>query len=176
VSLDLFLQFVATAQASPIVVVGESVDKSHPQTIALSAVEFGVENTATIGTASGGAGAGKAKFRVLKVSKQVDSASPSLFKALVTGAHFTQAKIFVRRAGGTTPVDYATYQFGLVYVTDIDVSGSSGGDALEETVTLAYGAMQMTYSPLTATGAADKQQVATWNQVTNSDNLTMPTP
>jgi type VI protein secretion system component Hcp len=73
-------------------------------------------------------------------------------------------------------VDYAIYQFNMVFVTDIDVSGGGGEDALEETVTLAYGAMQVTYTPLSATGAPVKQQVATWNQVTNTDNLTMPTP
>jgi type VI secretion system secreted protein Hcp len=173
VAVDQFLQFVG-ATSTGISAVGESLDKAHPQTIAVNSVEFGVENPTTIGTASGGAGAGKATFESFKVSKLVDSASPALFQSLTTGSHFPVMKLFVRRAGATTPSDYAIYEFRMVFITKIDVSGAAGEDALQETVEMVYGAMQMTYATMTATGTIAKQQVAIWNQVTNTNKLDMP--
>jgi type VI secretion system secreted protein Hcp len=172
-ALDLFLQFVG-ASPTGINVVGESVDKSHPQAVAVNAVEFGVENPTTIGSTSAGAGAGKVKFESVKVSKNVDSASTALFQALASGAHFPVMKLFVRRAGGTTPSDYAVYQFNMVFIVNIAVSGDGGEDTLQETVEMTYGALQMSYAPMTATGALGKQQIATWNQVTNMNTLDMP--
>ena len=172
-AVDMFLQFVG-ASTTGITVVGESVDKAHPQTIVVNAVDFSVENPTTIGSMSAGAGAGKAKFNPVKVSKHVDSASPTLFKALATGAHFPVMKLFVRRAGATAPSDYAIYQFNLVFISNIDISADGGGETLQETVQMVYGALQVSYTPMTATGTLGKQQIATWNQVTSTDNLDMP--
>jgi len=171
VAIDLFLQFVS-ASPTGINVVGESVDKSHLQAITVSTVEFGVENLTTIGSTS--SGAGKTRLNAIKVTKSVDSASTALFQALTTGAHFPVMKLFVRKAGTTTPSDYAIYQFNLVYITKIDVSGG-GYETLQEIVEMAYGALQVNYAPMTATGALGKQQTATWNQVTNANTLDMPT-
>ena len=172
-ALDLFLQFVG-ASPTGINVVGESVDKSHPQAIAVSSVEFGVDNPTTIGSTSAGAGAGKAKFESVKVRKNVDSASTALFQALATGVHFPVMKLFIRRAGGTTSSDYAIYQFNMVYITNIAVSVDGGEDTLQENVEMTYGALQMSYAPMTTTGTLGKQQTATWNQVTNTNTLDMP--
>jgi hypothetical protein len=52
-------RILARARADPPKIVGESVDKTHPNTIAVTAFSFGIENPTTIGSASGGAGAGK---------------------------------------------------------------------------------------------------------------------
>src|ERR1700740_1535883 len=41
---------------------------------------FGVENPTTIGSATGGAGAGKVKFHEFVIKKVTDSASPVFFK------------------------------------------------------------------------------------------------
>jgi type VI secretion system secreted protein Hcp len=172
-AVEMLLQFVG-ASTTGITVVGESVDKAHPQTILVNAVDFSVENPTTIGSTSTGAGAGKAKFNAIKVSKHVDSASPALFQALTTGAHFPVVKLFVRRAGATTLSDYAIYQFNLVYITNVDISGDGGDETLHETVQMVYGALQVSYAPMTATGTLGKQQIATWNQVTNTDKLDMP--
>jgi type VI secretion system secreted protein Hcp len=173
VAIDLFLQFVG-ASPTGINVVGESVDKTHPQTIAVNEVEFGVENPTTLGSTAAGAGAGKAKFEAVKVTKAVDSASPTLFQALTTGAHFPVVKLFARRAGATTPTDFAIYQFNMVYITKIEVSGGGGYETLQETVEMAYGALQLNYTPTTSTGTPGKQQTATWNQITNANTLDMP--
>jgi hypothetical protein len=40
---------------------------------------FGVENPTTIGSATGGAGAGKIKFNEFSITKTTDSASPNFF-------------------------------------------------------------------------------------------------
>jgi type VI protein secretion system component Hcp len=47
---------------------------------------FGVENPTTIGSATGGAGAGKIKFNEFSIGKTVDSASPSLWRNATSGS------------------------------------------------------------------------------------------
>ena len=50
--------------------------------IQIKSFNCGVENPATIGSATGGAGAGKAKFNQLTVDKDVDSTTPQVFQRL----------------------------------------------------------------------------------------------
>jgi type VI secretion system secreted protein Hcp len=173
-AFDVFLEFPNSGQSpggAPRIV-GESVDKSHPNTIAVTAFSFGIENPTTIGSATGGAGGGKAKFMTLDVSKPVDSTSASHFSALGAGQHFTDASLYVRKAGAAA--DYLVYKFKMVFVTSIKWSGSNGDDHPQETVDLVYGAMQVAYTPQTPTGALGKQVTGTWNQVTNSTDFTIP--
>jgi type VI secretion system secreted protein Hcp len=61
---------------------------------------FGVENPTTIGSATGGAGAGKVTFSELTIKKTTDSASPVFFKNLVSGNHYKQVTLTMRKAGG----------------------------------------------------------------------------
>src|SRR5919201_322401 len=49
---------------------------------------FGVENPTTIGSATGGAGAGKIKFNEFTIKKTTDKASAAFFKNCCAGAHY----------------------------------------------------------------------------------------
>jgi type VI secretion system secreted protein Hcp len=176
--MNLFLEFSGAAKTvtGPISVVGESLDRAHPQTIELSGVELEIENPTTIGSASGGAGVGKAKFNPMTVTKAVDGASAALFQAMAMGAHFPTVKLYVRKAGSPTgaPTDYLVYQFNMVFITKMDVSAGSGDDAPRETIEMVYGAMQVTYTPQSPTGQLGKPSTAMWSQVTNTATLDIP--
>jgi type VI secretion system secreted protein Hcp len=106
---------------------------------------FGVENPTTIGSATGGAGAGKVKFDEFKITKRVDTASPMLFKACASGQHFKEVVITVRRAGQSTA--YVTYKLETVFITSIQ-TGSSGGETPMETITFVYGKLTTTETPV----------------------------
>src|SRR4051794_39288982 len=57
-------------------ITGESVDQTYKGYIQIKSFDMGIENPTTIGSMSGGAGAGKAKFDELTVEKPVDSTTP----------------------------------------------------------------------------------------------------
>jgi type VI secretion system secreted protein Hcp len=173
-AFEMFLEFPnpATTPNGTTKVSGESVDKAHPNAIPVTGVSFGVENTTSIGSATGGAGAGKAKFDALEITKNVDASTPYLFSLVGTGSHLSDAALFIRKSGA--PTDYLVYRFKLVVVQQIKWSAANGDRAPEETVTLEFGAMQVSYTPVSANGTPQKAITQTWNQLTNSSTLEVP--
>jgi type VI secretion system secreted protein Hcp len=110
---------------------------------------FGVENPTTIGSATGGAGAGKIKFNEFTIKKTSDSASPFFFLHAGNGAHFNNVTIQMRKAGGdpsSAGKPFLTYQFGTVFTTKIDWSGP-GDEGPEESITFVYGQLSVQYQP-----------------------------
>ena len=61
---------------------------------------FGVENPTTIGSATGGAGAGKIKFNEFTIKKTTDKSSPLFFKNCCAGVHYGSVTIAMRKSGG----------------------------------------------------------------------------
>src|SRR5262249_47381390 len=57
---------------------------------------FSIENPSTIGSATGGAGAGKANFNESTIKKTTDSASPALFET-ATGAAYEAVILEMRK-------------------------------------------------------------------------------
>ncbi len=173
---DNFLSFTTTATSpyGSIKVVGESQDPTHMGAIEIAAFAFGIENPTTIGSTSSGAGAGKAKFDEIDITKSVDTASPALFEAAAAGVHFPQMLLKIRKTGVANQPDYLIYDFREVFVTKIEWTGGGGGEVTEEMVTLAYGALQISYAPQNANGAYGKPQLGQWSQIT--DTPTLPTP
>lgn len=171
---DNFLIFPTPAKgiSGTIQPIGESQDPTHKGAIVLQAFAFGIQTPITIGSTSGGAGAGKATFVEFDITKNVDTASPALFEAAAQGVHFPQVLLKIRRSSGTTAqADYLIYDFRMVYVSKIEWTGGSGTDAPEETVTLVYGALGITYAPQTASGGLGTPSTATWSEITNSPTL-----
>jgi type VI secretion system secreted protein Hcp len=116
---------------------GETTDPGG-NTIEIQSFSWGVQNETTIGSASGGAGAGKAKLQPLVVVKRPDKASNTLFQAVATGDHFASASLQVVTQGSPT----LRYDFTLVFVAGLVTQGSQGETPLEE-VTFAYGAVAL---------------------------------
>lgn len=106
------------------------------EAIELESFSWGATNATTIGSATGGAGAGKVKFNELTISKKVDKASPTIFKTSAMGAHYQTATLTLRKAGEKTP--YMTYTMETVFVTNVTYSGDSPNVATE-TVTFVFG-------------------------------------
>ncbi len=116
-------------------------------TFAIKDFSFGVENPTTIGSATGGAGAGKINFNEFTIKKTVDSASPLIFKNAATGAHYKTVTLTMRKAGGDPQSSgqvFLKYTFGTVFTTKINWSGP-GDEGPEEQVTFVYGALAVEY-------------------------------
>ena len=102
------------------------------------AFALGGSNATTIGSATGGAGAGKVNFGDLNVTKFIDGLSVPLLKALALGQHFNFVKIEVFEVGSPTP--FATYTFSLVFVTADQVG--SNVNQLNESVSFVFGKIE----------------------------------
>ena len=156
--------------------IGESTDSVHPSALEIKEFSFGVENPTTIGSTSGGAGAGKAKFNEFTIKKGVDRASPALFLACGQGCHFPECTLTIRKAGGVK-LDYLVYKYAMVYVTKVEWIGGGGEEAPEENVTFVYGALQIQYQMQDTTGAAvGTKAIMSWSQISNSQDFTVAPP
>jgi len=149
---------------------GESQDAKHPKEIEILAWSWGASNHTSVGSATGGAGAGKVQFQDITVTKHVDSASPKLLTACATGSHIASGKLTVRKAG-TNPLEYITIEFKEMFVASLSTGGSGGEDKLTENVSFAFAAMNLIYTPQDAKGAAGTPIPFSWSVVTNSNKF-----
>lgn len=158
-SVDMFLKIKG--------VDGESVDKSHAKEIDISSWTWGMSQSGTTHTARGG-GAGKVSVRDITITKLADKATPNLMKACCTGKHFDEAVITVRKAGDT-PLEYVTLTMKDVIISDVSVSGATGGDLVTEVLTLNFAEFSYVYVPQKKDGGPDGKVEATFNIATNSE-------
>jgi type VI secretion system secreted protein Hcp len=151
---------------------GESQDTTYKNYIQIKSFDFGVENPTTVGSATGGAGAGKAKFNQLTVDKVVDSTTPQVFQRLASGQHFAGVEIVARKAGGGAgPSNPTRYYFSLAYPVSQEQSGDSGDDVPTETLTFAYGGFAQKVFRQSPGGTTGTSLFGSWSQVTNTATL-----
>lgn len=157
---------------------GESQDAffSKKGAVEISEFSFGVSQTESASSGTGGSGVGKVKFDEFSIKKNVDTSSPLLYQACATGAHFPTVYLAMRKAGGA-PLIYLEYIFRMVYVTGISWSGGGGEELPSEEVKFKFGAMGMQYQAQDATGAATKSPgtlYGIWSVTANNTTLTCP--
>jgi type VI secretion system secreted protein Hcp len=134
------------------------------QPLALDSLALEVENTTTIGSATGGAGSGKVKFNPLTVTRKVDAASPLLFRLGTSGSQLKQVEFIVTRAAGSGGQPFLTFTFTLVFLQNISWAATAGDDSVQETLTLEYGQIAMTV----LNSRTNSPSSSAWNLVTNS--------
>jgi len=179
-AVDAFIWFEApgVSQAPE----GETKDSVYKpkKAFEIKDFSFGVENPTTIGSATGGAGAGKIKFNEFTIKKPTDSASPLFFKNCCVGAHYKTVTISMRKSGGAADVsgkEFVQFKFDTVFTTKIDWSGP-GDEGPEETITFVYGKLGVRYTSQNtsedgAPGTMGAKAVAGWDQVQNKDASAM---
>jgi type VI protein secretion system component Hcp len=117
-----------------------------------------VSGQMTIGSSSGGAGAGKAAFGPVTLVKPIDEMSPLLFCHAAIGGHFEQVVIDLLARDGTPSV---RYELGAVFVSRIKPMNDGGAELLEA-VELEVGQIKLIVDP------SGKPQEFCWSRITNS--------
>ncbi len=136
---------------------------SVPETFEIKDFSFGVENATTIGSATGGAGAGKIKFNEFTIKKTSDQSSPAFFKNCCAGAHYKTVTVSMRRTGREAAnKEFLRFKFDTVFTTKIDWSGP-GDEGPGESITFVYGKLGIRFTP----ESGSKPAAAGWDQVTN---------
>ena len=145
----------------PIITAQMSLDSAGPSGNAgptpIINFTLGGTNPTTIGSATGGAGAGKVAFSPLIVTKMLDGLSVVLLTHMSSGQHFSEVKI---EAFGPGNALLATYRFKSAFVV-ADIVGSSTM-SLTEQVTLVFGILE---SDINVDGTVVH---SCWNQITNT--------
>lgn len=170
-AVDAFIYFLMNDTAKDVRPVGETQDDFFQKKGAFEIKEFSfdVENPATIGSATSGAGGGKAKFNEFTIKKPTDSASSLFFRNACAGMHYKNAIISVRKAGGdvaSAGTPFLEYSFGMVFTTKIDWSGP-GDEGPEEGITFAYGQFAVRYWVQTETGEIKTKFTSGWDVTKN---------
>jgi type VI secretion system secreted protein Hcp len=163
-------------------ITGESTDAQFRGWTEIKSFSYSVENPTTIGSVTGGAGAGKTKLDELTIDKNVDATSPQIFQRLAEGKHFNGIEIVARKSGGapggspTAAPVASRYYFSLAFPTSDQQSGEAGDDTPQEELKFSYGGLVQKYVGQTPTGAAKTPIFGLWSQVTNSLNWSDPMP
>lgn len=115
---------------------GGSGDPHHVGWIEVTSPQLDqIRNATTIGSATGGAGAGKIKFNEFTIKKTTDQSSPVFSKAATKGTHFPRAVISLRKAGGGRQ-EYLVIKLEDVVISSYQSGGGEGSGP--ETVALRF--------------------------------------
>src|SRR5438105_177194 len=165
-AVDAFLK-VVDAQGNTID--GESFDEFHAKQIEVLTWTFGGTSPSTPGGGGGGRGAGKVSLHEFTITKNIDKASPAFFKALVSGSHYKEAILSVRRRQADTQ-DFLKYTLSTVQVTSFNAVGHGEDSEPREvdSVAFAFQKVAIFYKPQIPTGAlapTDTTAPADWTVV-----------
>jgi len=147
---------------------GESVDKTHKDEIDVLAWSWGLTQSGTMHTSTGG-GAGKVSVQDISITKYVDSVTPNLVQLVCSGKHIKEAILTVRKAGGT-PIEYLVIKMTDVIITSVGEGGSGGEERLTEHLALNFSKYEINYTPQKADGTPGSKITKTWNIATNSES------
>lgn len=144
-SQDIFLKIAG--------IEGESLDSAHKNEIEVLAFNWKALQESTMHAGSGG-GAGKATVEDLEFEHYVDRASPNLMKYCLTGKHVAEAKLTVRKAGGS-PLEYLKFTFTDVIVTYVQPFGANSDELrVKERVRLSFSKIKQEYAVQNAQGGS----------------------
>jgi type VI protein secretion system component Hcp len=139
-------------------VTGSVSTKGEAGDIGLDKFAFGAEGTvASASTGAGaGKGAGKVNVQTFEFVKQVDKASPALFRDEVNGTVISKAEVDVYHSSKGALTELARYDLSRLVIKNITHKGST------ETV---LGVFQAVSSSL---GSGQNKVSTGWNQVSNT--------
>jgi type VI secretion system secreted protein Hcp len=144
-------------------VAGDATDTAHKGWIRVASVDWGAHNNTTIGTATGGAGAGKSTGRDFKLRIPTGLWSRELLSTLLRGGHYPQVLIDQTNPDGR-PVYRVTIQ--TLFFTDYR-SAPTNKTPAEDEIEGVYGGFKVDYYTVSADGRVGTSSVG-WNFVTNT--------
>lgn len=137
---------------------GESTDKVHKDKIDVLAWSFGASNSGSAHQ-GGGAGSGKSSFQDLSATKYIDKSSPVLMAAVATGEHIKKGTLYVRKAGGKSPIEYYKIDMEEILVTSVSQGGSGGEDRLTENLSLNFAKFTVKYQQQKPDGSKEGGEI-----------------
>jgi type VI secretion system secreted protein Hcp len=139
--------------------------------VKVHSVRFGVENKISMGSASGGAAAGRAAFHPVTITKTTGPESAEMFLKLCQGSSYEELALeFVTlgAASGKSADPFYSVQMKKVFLQQMSFSGAADNNIPLEEWQLACGALQISYRQRLRDGSLEKEPVsAAWSMVLN---------
>ena len=145
---------------------GESRDDKHKGEIHIDSFHVGAANHGT-GHRGSGSGGGRAVIHDLQCTKHADKASPNLFIACCNGKHFKEATLTIKKAG-EHPHAYLIYKMSDVLISSFTSKSHGGGDIAQESLSLNFTKIEMTYVPQNKDGTAGAKIQKTYDVAANT--------
>lgn len=147
---------------------GESTDQKHKDQIEILSFTQTWTNTIELGSATGGAGAGKVQCGPITMMKNIDKSTPLLLKGVATGQHFKDAVIAFQSSDGRMQVpEYYTITMTTVFVTELSQTDSADPNRIFEKLVLNAGAFEFKYTPTDVRGKIGTPVSFKWDCMAN---------
>ena len=146
---------------------GESKDKTHSKQIEIQSFSWGVSNPSSVGHGTG-MGTGKATISSINFMKEMDMSSCKLFLKCCQGDHIDEAFLYVRKSGGSEPLEYYKLTVKEVFVDSMQWTGAEGGGQIHESFSLSFNDINVDYISQTEKGGKGDPDKASWNVKLNA--------
>jgi type VI secretion system secreted protein Hcp len=146
---------------------GESIDTKHAKEIDVLSYSFGF----VTGPSEPPRPPGKPACVPLVIQKYLDTASPKLMEAAMTGMSIPTGRLTVRKPGGV-PIEFYFVDMSNIVVSSVAQSGDELATGIAEKVTLGPGAYTITYRPQDQKGGLGPAVVFS----TNCTSVAAPAP
>ncbi|HZT77084.1 MAG TPA: type VI secretion system tube protein Hcp [Vicinamibacterales bacterium] len=123
---------------------GESQDAKHKGEIEVLSFSWGITNATTIGSATGGAGAGKASVHDFSIVKMIDATSPLLFEKCCTGEHITGGMFTL--VDRQTGLGFYKIRFDEILVSSVQPAANPGSHVPTESLSLNFSQIEISAS------------------------------
>jgi type VI secretion system secreted protein Hcp len=134
---------------------GDVTAKGFEKSIEVLSFSWGVTNSGSIATGSGG-GAGKASFQDLHFVQKTGSASPKLIESGVTGQAIKEATMtFIKAGSSDNPQAYLQIKMNDVLISGFQTAGAEGAenDIPTDEVSLNFAKIEYDFTPQNTDGS-----------------------
>jgi type VI secretion system secreted protein Hcp len=138
---------------------GESSDAHHRGEIDITGWAWGLSDSPSA-TGAGGAGAGKVSIRDIAIQKPMDLASPLLMAFAAEGRHIASGAITNRRTSGG---EFLVVRLSDIAITSVGETAAHEANQVVETLTLAFGKVELDYRPTVVNGSLGPQKTFRWD-------------
>src|SRR5262250_2675758 len=145
---------------------GEATDGEHKDEIDVDSYSWGM--THPIQPGGTGQSAGESTPSQLVVSKTDDKATPNLMKFCMNAKSFPTVLLTCRKRG-EKPIDYLKITMKNAVVASVQDSGSGDGTPAHESVSFAFTAVEVEYTPQKEDGTPDGSVKTTWDFAKNTE-------
>lgn len=144
---------------------GEATDDGHQKEIEIQSYTFGVTHPTSF--AGGGLGGGEATVHDVSVTKQIDKASPVLFKFCMSHKVLPEVLI-TQRKRGENPIDYLKIKLKNAVVSGVN-HGGNADTAGSESISFAFEAFEKEYTPQGSDGKPQGAVTMKWDVKKNKE-------
>jgi len=145
---------------------GEATDADHKDEIDVESFAWGMSHP--IDSSGTGQSLGESTASQLTVTKNVDKATPNLMKFCMNAKSFPEVLLTCRKRG-ENPIEYLKITMKNAVVAGLQDTGSGDGTPSTESVSFAFTAVKVEYTPQKDDGSPDGAVTMQWDFAKNKE-------